>query len=84
MLDDAARGYVNHPRGAMVKDGTLTVSRIFDWYDVDFGGNDSEVIAHLSRYAEPDLKVQLAGTPKIRRYEYDWALNDVRPSPLQK
>ena len=76
MLDQAARAYVNHSRGAEVKDGKLSVSRIFDWYDADFGGNEAGVIAHLKRYADPGLKEQLAEINRIRRYGYDWALND--------
>ncbi|MCC5995571.1 MAG: DUF547 domain-containing protein [Oceanicaulis sp.] len=54
-LDAAARAYVNHPRGVTVTDQGLVISRIYKWYQEDFGGDDSGVIAHLLAYAEPEL-----------------------------
>jgi hypothetical protein len=36
------------------------------------------VIAHLKRYAKPDLAAQLAGIDYILGDFYDWALNDLR------
>ncbi|MGB0498419.1 MAG: DUF547 domain-containing protein [Rubricella sp.] len=76
-LDAAARAYVNHPRGARIEGGDLTVSSIYDWFVEDFGGNDAGVIAHLSRYAAPALATDLSGASRIARHDYDWALNDI-------
>ncbi len=78
LLTEAARAYINHPRGARVEDGKLTVSSIYDWFKADFGGTDETVIAHLNRYAEGALKNALDGATGIDGYAYDWALNDVR------
>jgi Protein of unknown function, DUF547 len=78
MLDIAARAYVNHPRGVALRDGKLTVSSIYRWYEVDFGGSDAGVIEHLKRYAEPPLKAALTGISKIADDHYDWRLNDAR------
>lgn len=75
-LTDAARDYVNHARGARVVDGRLVVSSIYRWYRVDFGGSDSGVIAHLTRFAGPQLKSRLAGVKGVADHRYDWALND--------
>ena len=33
---------------------------------------------HLLDYAEPDLADAIRQTPRIRGYEYDWSLNEVR------
>ncbi len=55
LLEAAARAYVNHPRGARVEAGELTVSSIYAWYREDFGGTEAGVIAHLKRYAAPEL-----------------------------
>lgn len=77
-LEAAARDFINHPRGALVKDGKLTVSSIYKWFQVDFGGSDAGVIAHLKKYAEPELAAQLEGVNKISKDAYDWALNDVQ------
>ena len=76
LLDQAARDYVNHPRGARVDDGELVVSSIYHWFAADFGGKDSAVIAHLKGYADPPLRAQLERQRQISDHEYDWALND--------
>ena len=75
-MDQAARAYVNHPRGSRVTGGKLQVSSIYVWFQDDFGGNDAGVIDHLKRYAEPDLAAQLAGVNEIDKHDYDWTLND--------
>ncbi|MCG8588922.1 MAG: DUF547 domain-containing protein, partial [Proteobacteria bacterium] len=36
LLDQAARQYVNHPRGARVTSDGLVVSSIYSWFQVDF------------------------------------------------
>jgi len=74
-LDDAARTYVNHPRGATVRDGELIVSSIYTWFQEDFGGDDAGVIAHLRQHAEPELDEQLAQVSSISDDRYDWAIN---------
>lgn len=78
-LDDAARDYINHPRGARFDDkGRLVVSSIYKWFAEDFGGADQGVIDHLSRYAEPDLARRLKRAGAISSYDYDWTLNDAK------
>ncbi len=76
MLDAGARAYVNHPRGARVRDGKLRVSSIYVWFRADFGGDDAGVIAHVKHYAEPELRRALSGVRRIASHDYDWALND--------
>ena len=71
-LDQAARDYITHPRGAQMTSNGLVVSSIFEWYQVDFGGNDAGVIAHLAQYGGP------TGATRIYDDTYDWALNDAR------
>ncbi len=78
-LEQAARDYVNHPRGSRVAGGRLLVSSIYVWFQEDFGGDDRGVIAHLKRYAEPDLAAQLMGLSEIDGHDYDWRLNDIGP-----
>jgi len=76
-LDDAARDFVNHPRGAMFRaDGGLRVSSIYTWFREDFGASEAGVIAHLRRYATGDLARRLATATRITEDAYDWALND--------
>jgi hypothetical protein len=76
MLDQAARGFVNHPKGARVVDGKLHVSSIYDWYKEDFGSSDTSIIAHVKGYADESLARNLEGVSAIQEYDYDWSLND--------
>ena len=78
MLDDAARAYVNSPRGARVEDGRLIVSSIYVWFGDDFGSGDVSVIEHLRRYAEAPLREALRGRTAIDGHAYDWSLNGAR------
>jgi len=75
LLTQAARDYVNHPRGVSVGDGPLIVSSLYDWYRDDFGGTDETVIAHLKRFAEGATKGRLDAARRIDGYSYDWAVN---------
>lgn len=75
-LEDATRAYINDPRGVTVTDRGLVVSEIYKWFEDDFGGSKATVIDHLLEYADADLKAEIEANPKIRKYEYDWSLND--------
>jgi len=55
---------------------TLYLSKIFEWYRDDFGG-DSGLRAFVRKYGTPEMKKALASTPdlKIVSLDYDWTLN---------
>ncbi len=76
VLDAAARSYVNDPRGVAVKDGRVTASSIYDWFQSDFGGSEAGVLDHLRRYAAPVLVEKLKTARGIDGYAYDWRLNE--------
>ena len=75
LLDKAARDFINSPRGAEVIDNKLRVSRIYDWFEKDFGGNETGVIRHLLQYASGDLATALGLIEDIDTYAYDWQIN---------
>jgi hypothetical protein len=56
------------------------VSEIYKWFEEDFGGSRAGVIEHLLAHAEPALAEQIKANPRIRRYQYDWSLNDASVS----
>lgn len=78
MLEQSAADYVNHPRGTRVEDGMVHASSIYEWFAEDFGGTDASVIAHLKKYAGPELGSALEGTSEIAGYGYDWSLNEAQ------
>ena len=86
LLEQGARDFINNERGARVSaDGHLTASSIYDWFQEDFGGDESGVIAHLRAYANPALAAKLDGITRVSAFEYDWTLNDAAPreAPVQ-
>lgn len=78
LLESAARDYVNSPRGLEAMDDGLVVSSIYVWFEEDFGGTDEAVIAHLSRYAEPETLAKIERAATLSDHRYDWSLNDGR------
>ena len=74
LLEQAARDFINHPRGVSVASGELTISSIYDWYEDDFGSNFRELTEHLSIYASPELASRLPAFSSAF-YQYDWDLN---------
>lgn len=76
LLEVAARAYVNSPRGARMDKGSLHVSSIYTWFQVDFGGSSQEVVKHLLQYAEGGLADALQTYTNGLDDEYDWRLNE--------
>jgi hypothetical protein len=76
LLEKGAGDYVNSPRGVRVTDAGVRVSKIYSWYDEDFGGSEKGVLDHIRRYADADLAARLAVVRRIAGYDYDWSLND--------
>lgn len=76
LLDQSAVDYINSARGTWLTAEGLSVSSIYAWFPEDFGGSDKGTLAHLRRYASPDLKERLEGIEKIADHGYDWRLND--------
>lgn len=75
-LNEAARAYVNHPRGVRIDDSGIDVSSIYKWFREDFGGSEAAVIDHLLLYADTKLAEQITARRRIDDYDYDWSLND--------
>jgi hypothetical protein len=77
-LDAAARAFINHPRAVQVTPRGLRLNSIYQWFRVDFG-TEAQLRTHLQRYAAPGLAAQIAASPRIAGYGYDWSLNDSGP-----
>ena len=74
-IDEAARAFINHPRGFRIEDGRVVASKIYGWYKKDFGDSDTEILDHVRAYASPELRRSLDDVRDIDDFQYDWALN---------
>ncbi|MGH8128682.1 MAG: DUF547 domain-containing protein [Gammaproteobacteria bacterium] len=74
-LRASARAYINGPHGVHFKGKRLIVSKIFQWYQSDFGKNEAAVIKYLTQFAKPALAKRLQGKTHIDSYSYNWSLN---------
>jgi hypothetical protein len=81
-LEDSVRRFLGDPSRNRADEKGLWVSKIFDWYAVDFKKQAGSVAKWLAAYAEQlsnDPKVRAAvenASLRIRHLDYDWALND--------
>lgn len=80
-LNDSASAYINSFRGAQVIEGKLIISKIYDWYEEDFGGTKKDVIKHLLQFAKEPLRSQLKHTNTIDSYIYNWHINSFSNTP---
>lgn len=59
--------------------GAVRVSRIFDWYEEDFGDGDAEVVGWIASQLEEGHQadaLRAAGPGvKVRYLDYDWGIN---------
>ena len=76
LLASGARDYINHSRGMRFEDeDKLVLSKICNWYGVDFGDNEKDLLQHLMLYAKPEMKKRLLAFSGDIDFEYDWDLN---------
>jgi len=67
LLDAQTRAFVNNSKYNTLAETELTLSKIFEWYAVDFGNVATFIGQHTSDKISPAAKVSYN--------EYDWALN---------
>lgn len=74
-LDRQTRAFINNPRSTFVREETVFISKIFDWFEEDFNDNP---LFFIRQYAGERLRSDLetAGPdPKVKYLHYDWSLN---------
>lgn len=78
-LDFQARAFLNSPDGHRLDrdEGTLHLTRIFDWYSEDFERAAGSVREYAARYLTGAAEAA-AGDPSIEiaYLDYDWGLNE--------
>jgi len=75
LLAQNAKSFINNRHGAEIGKRGIRLSKIYRWFEADFGASPSDTLEHLRRYADPALVAALEGKPRIK-YQYDWTLND--------
>ena len=74
-LDRAVEAFINDPAQNYLKDATLYVSKIFEWFKEDF---NNDIIGFVTGYARGDFKKRLQSEPNkitVKYLDYDWSLN---------
>lgn len=66
MLDARAKSFINSKANTL-KGKTIKISKIFDWYQKDFG----DVVTFINKYAAQKVEPNV----KLTYSEYDWSLN---------
>ncbi|MCB9231742.1 MAG: DUF547 domain-containing protein [Bacteroidia bacterium] len=62
---------LNNPRFIKAGDGTVAISKIFEWYKADFDRDAKSFLDYLNKYRTSKLPADT----KVTFYEYNWALN---------
>ena len=75
-LDQQTRIAINNPQFIQLDAASkrVAISKIFQWYVGDFGGNTKSVLKFINEYRSDKIP---AGY-KVDYYEYDWTLNEQR------
>jgi len=76
-LDEEARKFLQSSRAVVIdaSEGKVRVSKYFDWYGKDFGG---DAIAYIKPFLAEAQTAELAkiAAPSVGFMDYDWRLND--------
>lgn len=77
-LDDQARTFLyDSTKNDIAAGETIYLSKIFDWFQGDFGASKGEVQQYLAPYFEGDIREKLSkGGYTVKYLSYDWSLND--------
>ena len=67
-LDKQTRSFINNSKYNTISAGSATISKIFEWYAVDFG----TLTDYLAKYS----KAGVTSATQISYNEYDWSLNE--------
>lgn len=73
-LDDQCRRFVRDRRHVIIdtQKRTAHVSKIFEWFMVDFGGNEIGIVDFLYRYTDVERPIRPL---TVTFMDYDWSLN---------
>lgn len=71
-LDAQTKAALNDPIFIGVTDGKASLSKIFQWYNSDFGGGKKDILNYINQYRN----TVIPNSVSVDYYDYDWSLND--------
>ncbi len=80
LLKSNLRAYLSSPAGLKIDRNAKSVqlSKIFEWYRVDFAKSDADLIAYVKPYVDKETAAWLAANSdsiSLAFLDYDWTLN---------
>ncbi len=70
-LNSLTREFINNnPQGVVAKNGTVRLSKIFEWYKEDFGGKE-KLLQYVNYYRDDNVDPE----SKVEFLDYSWKLN---------
>lgn len=76
--------FVNSSRVVSVRNSTVRLPAVYDWYKASlFGGDDGAVLQHLKDHAQGDLATDIADATAITTKKMDYKLDAV-PAPRER
>ncbi len=73
MLEGATRRFLNSKEGVQIAGGKARVSKLFEWYAVDFNKAAGSVGEYVARYRRADRAALTSSAPAF--LHYNWTLN---------
>ncbi|HIP36272.1 MAG TPA: DUF547 domain-containing protein [Crocinitomix sp.] len=70
-LTTQTKNFINNSTKNIIREKKIQISKIFEWYAVDFKTEKTGVIDFINKYS----KVQISPKAKIEYLPYSWALN---------
>ena len=85
VLEQSATAFLAASTTVNFETVTVTLPKLFKWYAVDFGKNDTEVLNWVEARADGELKEEIGmvrKSPRVRIAfaKYDWGLNSMGSS----
>lgn len=71
-LTVVTKTFINNTNANIIKNKKIQLSKIFEWYALDFKAKDKTVIDFINKYS----KIQVSPKAKIEYLPYNWDLNE--------
>lgn len=70
-LTAQTEAFLSNKEQNSLDENEIIISKIFEWYKVDFGSTNENIIQFINRYSE----IAVSKTASVNYNEYDWTLN---------